>query len=77
MPEYFVVVVLGLIALGAIAFPLLVGGERYVDTEDLDADVRRYREALDAGTVCDHCLEASPPGSRFCSGCGRGLTADH
>ena len=33
----------------------------------------RYREALRAGTVCEHCTFANPPGSRFCADCGRRL----
>lgn len=73
MPEYVLVAVLVLIAVGAVAFPLLVGRERYDDPADLDADVARYREALRAGTVCPRCREANRPGSRFCSDCGRAL----
>jgi hypothetical protein len=73
MSEYLIVAVLALIALGAVAFPLLVGRERYLDPGTLDADVDRYRAALRAGTVCDHCREANPDGSRFCTRCGRDL----
>jgi hypothetical protein len=73
MTEYLVVVILGLIAIGAVAFPLLAGIARYPDEAALDADVRRYREAVAAGTVCAHCRAANPPGSRFCTECGRSL----
>ncbi|MFP4624898.1 MAG: zinc-ribbon domain-containing protein [Gemmatimonadota bacterium] len=30
----------------------------------------RYRDALRAGTVCESCRAANPPGSRFCGQCG-------
>ena len=73
MSEYLIVVVLALIAIGAVAFPLLVGFERYDDPEDLDADIARYREALRAGTVCARCRQANEPGARFCADCGREL----
>lgn len=73
MSEYFVVIVLGLIALGAVAFPFLVGRERYASTADLDAEVRRYRDAVEADTVCNRCREANPAGSAFCGDCGAKL----
>lgn len=73
MSEYLLVIVLGLIALGAVAFPMLVGRERYASTDALDADVQRYREALREGTVCEHCREPNAAGSRFCAECGREL----
>lgn len=73
MSEYVVVIVLGLIAVGAVLFPLLVGRERYGTHEDLEADVERYREALREDTVCPSCRAANPSGSRFCGECGRPL----
>ena len=42
---------------------------------DLDADVARYHEAMRADTLCAHCAEASPPGSRYCMRCGRRFTS--
>ncbi|MBX6363145.1 MAG: hypothetical protein IRZ00_04695 [Gemmatimonadetes bacterium] len=41
--------------------------------DELEAEVLRYREALRAGTVCDYCRQANPPGSRFCFECGQPL----
>lgn len=73
MSEYLIVIVLGLIAVGAVAFPFIVGRGRYDDEAELEADVQRYREALRAGTVCGHCREANPPDSHFCRACGRAL----
>ena len=73
MSEYLLVAVLVVIALGAVAFPLLVGRHSYDDARELDADLHRYREALDAGTVCERCREANRAGSRFCARCGREL----
>jgi hypothetical protein len=43
------------------------------DDELIEAEIARYREALRAGTVCEHCTFANPPGSRFCADCGRRL----
>lgn len=73
LSEYLLVVVLALIAIGAVAFPVLVGRERYPDSASLDADVQRYREALRAGTLCGQCQEANAPDSVFCRECGAGL----
>lgn len=41
--------------------------------DELETEVLRYREALRAGTVCDYCRQANPPGSRFCYECGQPL----
>jgi hypothetical protein len=76
MTEYLVVIIVGLIAAGAIAFPFLAGVARYDDDAALDADVLRYRDALRAGTVCSRCRAANPPGSRFCTECGRELEGE-
>lgn len=73
MTEYLVIIILGLIALGAIAFPFLTGVVRYDDEAELEADVERYREALRADTVCDRCKAANRPGSHFCTECGTPL----
>jgi hypothetical protein len=73
MTDYLVVLVLGLIAAGAVAFPFLTGANRYKDAQQLEADIQRYREAVAAGTVCSRCRAANQPGSRFCGDCGRGL----
>lgn len=76
MTEYLVIIVLGVIALGAVAYPLIVGTSRYDDDAALDADVARYRDAVAAGTVCARCRAANPEGARFCTECGRPLDAD-
>lgn len=73
MSEYLVVVVLVLLALGAVLFPLLVGRERYGSEAELESDLERYRLALREDTLCRHCRAANPPGSRFCAECGREL----
>jgi ribosomal protein L40E len=73
MTDYLVVLILGLVAAGAVAFPFLTGPQRYDDEGDLEADIRRYREAVAAGTVCGRCRAANPPGSRYCGECGREL----
>lgn len=73
MSETILIVILGVIALGAVAYPLLVGRARYADAADLEADIRRYREAVEAGTVCDRCRAANPPDARYCAECGHEL----
>lgn len=40
---------------------------------ELEADVRRYREALRAGTLCRRCAEANGPSAQFCTRCGSAL----
>jgi hypothetical protein len=76
MTDYLIIAIVGLVALGAVAFPFLAGTARYTDADELDADVRRYREAVAAGTVCPRCRAANRPGSHFCSECGQGLGTD-
>ena len=76
MQETLLVVILGVIALAAVAYPVLVGRERYTDPDALESDIRRYREALEAGTVCGRCRHANPPDARFCAECGRDLDED-
>jgi hypothetical protein len=73
MSEIMMVVILGVIALGAVAYPLLVGRARYEDGAELDADIRRYREALAAGTVCSRCRSPNSADASFCGECGRVL----
>jgi len=73
MQEVILVVILGVIALGAVAYPILVGRERYADAGELEADIRRYREALEAGTVCSRCKQANLPDARYCAECGSPL----
>lgn len=73
MSEIIMVLILGVIAFGAVAYPLLVGRARYDDAAELDADIQRYRSALAAGTVCPRCRSPNSPEARFCAECGRAL----
>lgn len=73
MSEAILILILGIIALGAVAYPLLVGRARYVDADDLEADIRRYRKALAADSVCGRCKHANPPDGRYCAECGHEL----
>lgn len=73
MSEILLIVILGVIAVGAVAYPVLVGRTRYADSAELDADIGRYRDALEAGTVCPGCQHANPPEAGFCAECGREL----
>lgn len=72
--EVVVILILGLLAATAVAYPLISDrAGRGPDDAVLDAHIARYREALRAGTVCENCSVANPPGSRYCSECGRQL----
>jgi hypothetical protein len=76
MTEYLIVAIIGLIAVGAVAYPFLAGTARYHDEAELETDIRRYRDAVAADTVCHRCRAANPPGSRFCTECGRALEGE-
>jgi hypothetical protein len=43
-------------------------------TIDLEAEIRRVRQGLRAGTTCGLCGHVNPRESRFCSSCGSRLT---
>ena len=73
MSEIIVVLILGLIAVGAVTYPVLVGRARYADAAELEADIQRYREALAAGAVCARCRHPNSADARFCAECGRSL----
>lgn len=73
MSEALLIIALGVVVVAAVAFPLVAGRARYDDEATLDADVARYREALNAGTVCPRCRFPNEAGSRFCAECGREL----
>lgn len=47
--------------------------EKTYSEQQLDEEVKKYREAIKKGTLCERCLEANPPGSKFCGDCGRPL----
>lgn len=49
------------------------GEQKKVTVEELDEEVQRYRDAVKADTLCDRCLYANPPKSRYCADCGRAL----
>ncbi|NIP82868.1 MAG: hypothetical protein GWM90_28045 [Gemmatimonadetes bacterium] len=70
--EILVVGVLAVVAIAAVAYPL-VSGRDGLDEAALDTEVDRYRTALREGTLCPECLAANPPGSRYCAECGTGL----
>jgi hypothetical protein len=41
--------------------------------DELELEIRRYRTALRAGTVCGKCGQANPADSAFCFDCGERL----
>jgi len=41
--------------------------------EELDAEVKRYQQAIKSATLCERCLTANPPKSNFCAECGKAL----
>ncbi len=70
--EILVVTLLAVVVVALVAYPLVARG-RGMDQATLDAEVERYRDALRGGTLCEACLAANPPGSRFCAECGEPL----
>jgi hypothetical protein len=72
--EVAIVVAVITVAFGVVVYPLIrrsPGELAQLSEEALDEQVARYREAIRRGTLCDRCLTANPPGSRFCSDCGK------
>jgi hypothetical protein len=71
--EIAVVIVIVLIAVGAVVLPLLrrdrstpdapVREPEVLDEAALDAEIDRYRQAVRDGTICDRCGQANPAGS--------------
>jgi hypothetical protein len=41
--------------------------------EQLDAEVKRYQQAIKSATLCERCLTANPPKSNYCAECGKTL----
>lgn len=73
MAEALLVVTLGIIAVAAVAYPVLVGRARFPDAATMEKELDRYRTAVAAGTICSRCRFANPEGSRFCADCGTRL----
>lgn len=79
--EMLLIIVAGLAAIAAVAYPALRRARRAEDRAGIpdsaiEAEVARYRAALRANTICPACLEANPPESRYCADCGRSLHAE-
>lgn len=74
-------ILIALAAVGFVVAPLMRGDTREdaaattnvarSDAASIEREVRRYRAALRAGTVCTRCAQANPEGSRYCYECGR------
>ena len=74
--EIALIVAVAVVAIGFVAYPLLAGGDKDVTVfteEALNEQVARYREAIQRGTLCERCLSANAPASKFCGECGRAL----
>jgi len=90
--EMAVVILVALVAFGAVVWPLFRTRDEAWDPhlEDdpgpatgeaaldrtLRAEIDSYREALRAGAVCARCATANANGSRFCAACGFRLETD-
>lgn len=74
-----IAVLIALSVIGAVLLPLLrkptPGKGPSLSDEALDQEVARYGVALKSGTLCDRCLSANPPRSRYCAECGFSLQA--
>lgn len=83
--EIAVVIIIVVIAVGAVVLPLLrrdrstpdvaVADAEVLDDAALEAEIDRYRAAVRAGTVCRRCGQANPAGSVYCYECGQALAA--
>jgi hypothetical protein len=85
--ELVVMIVLGLIVAGYVLIPFErsrravaydwdgTGATSLRDDRraELETEVRDYRQALKAGTLCARCGMPNAAGSRFCGECGRPL----
>ncbi len=71
------VVAIAVIAIGVVLYPLFRKADAAptirMTEEALDAQVANYQAALKSGTLCERCLSANAPGSKFCAECGRAL----
>lgn len=69
-------VLVALIAMALVTYPLFVArpaDRTFASDGEIRNEVERYRAAIKAKTLCDHCLTANPAGSAYCSECGRSL----
>jgi hypothetical protein len=69
-------VLVALIAMALVAYPLFVAkpaDRTFASDGEIRNEVERYRAAIKAKTLCDHCLTANPRDSAYCSECGRSL----
>ena len=74
--DYLVVVLVVLGAAAAVAWPLVRRERAPIQLADdavLETAIKRYRNALKRGTVCERCLRDNPDKSRFCAECGHQL----
>ncbi|HSJ16445.1 MAG TPA: zinc ribbon domain-containing protein [Longimicrobiales bacterium] len=106
--ETILIVVIALLAVGAIAFPLVRGSRSAHDAREyatapppppppsaatdalevpgalpaaqvgseLELEIARYREAIQAGTLCGRCGSANGTDARFCLDCGAKLPVE-
>lgn len=76
--QIVIVLVIAAVAVGVVLFPLLRKNEMHaggrVSEEVLNEETRQYRNALKADTLCERCLYANPPKSRYCADCGTTLS---
>jgi hypothetical protein len=74
--EIAIIAAIAIAAIGVVLYPLLSRGAQTfapLSEKALNEEVARYREAISRGTLCDRCLTANSPESRFCAECGRPL----
>ena len=77
--EIFIVIAIAAVAVAAAIMPLVRRGADAAAREpaeppDLAHEVRAYRAALRAGTLCERCGRANVEGSRYCMECGARLS---
>lgn len=78
--QVLIALLIGAGALALVVWPLLSrrgrrGGGSLPSDEQIEGRIAEYVRALDAGTVCQHCLYGNPTEAVYCTRCGRPLPA--
>ena len=79
-PQILIALGIALVVVAFIVWPMLerrhgTGAPQRVDLDHVERRILEYRAALRRRTLCERCLYANPPASRFCGQCGARLAA--
>ena len=77
--QYILIAVIVISALAVVIYPLIRRKpDSYADMSDeaIERQIGIYRDAIEAGTVCEHCTFANVSGAKFCQDCGKPIGAE-